>query len=111
MNIYEDFIFLFENDKIKVDQVYIEITSETIFNKRDFCIHNSYPFINNLNEKSSYIYNKETNFNIKIQNLFEKEFKNNQNNKFYLNYLYFKHINFFLYINFKFILYIFKLTF
>ena len=93
MNINQNFIFSCENEKIKFDQVYIEINSNTIFTKRELCNYNSSPFVKNINEKSFYIYNNEINFNIKTQNIFEKEFMNKENNTFYLNYLYFKHIN------------------
>ena len=93
VNINQDFIFGCENEKIKFDQVYMEINSDTIFNKKEFFNYNLSPFEKNLNEKSFYIYNNEINFNIKIQNIFEKEFMNKENNTFYLNYLYFKHIN------------------
>ena len=82
---------MYNNDEcinlvIIFERVCLEISSDTIFIKRD--IQNSFGKI--ISDKSSYIYNKEINFNIKSPPLFEKEFKNNQNNKFYLYYLYFK---------------------
>ena len=91
LNIYEDFIFLCENEKIKFDQIYMEVISDKIITQKQFCIQNSFPFEKKKDEQSSYIYNKEINFNIKRQNFFEKNI--NENNTFYLNYLYFKHLN------------------
>ena len=92
-NIDEDFVFFCENEKIKFDSIYLEITSNSILKQNDLCIQNPSPFKKNRNEKSSQIYNKEVNFHIIIQNLFEKEYKNEENNTFFLNYLYFKHLN------------------
>ncbi len=95
MNIYEDFIFLCENEKIKFDRIYMEIFSNPILDQCKFNFQILYPFGKDINDKSSsLIYDKEVNLNIKIsKNLFEKEIKNKENNTFYLNYLYFKHVN------------------
>ena len=93
VNISEDFIFLCENEKIKFDLIYMEITSDSLFIQREFCIPNSYPFRKNISEETSYIFNKDIKFNIKIQKFFKNELNNKPNNIFYLDYLYFKHIN------------------
>lgn len=93
MNIYEDFIFLSESEKIKFDHINMEITSDSILKQNKFCIQNFYPFGKDINEKSSQIYDKEIGLNIKIQNLKKNEIMNQGNNTFYLNYLYFKHVN------------------
>ena len=69
----------------------MEVISNDIVTKRELCIQNSFPLGKTKNEKSFYIYNNEINFNINTQNLYEKII--NQNNTFYLNYLYFKHLN------------------
>ena len=95
MNAYilEDFIFLCENEKIKFDHIYMEITSDSILNQNKCNFQNSYPFGKDIINKSSQIYDKEKNLNIKSQNIFEKENKNKENNTFYLSYLYFKHFH------------------
>ena len=93
VNIYDDFIFQCENEKIKFDHIYMEISSDSYLKLNTFCIKNSSPFGKNINDKSSQIYDKEIQLNIKIQKLFEKEIKIKENNTFYLDYLYFKHIN------------------
>ena len=91
--ICENFILLSENDRNNIDYINIEITTESILKQKEFNNPNSYSFKKNIVEQSSQIYNKETNFMIKIQNIFEKEIENKENNTFYLDYLYFKHVN------------------
>jgi len=91
MKISENFIFQCENEKIKFEQIYMEIISNEIFKKREFCFYNSSSFRKNISDKSIYLYNKEINIIIKTPNLFKKI--DNENNTFYLDYLYFKHIN------------------
>ena len=93
-NICENFILLSENDKTNIDYIHMEITSESILKKKEFCQKNSFPFVfKNIFEQSSQIYNNETKFNIKIENLIQEINKKEENNTFYLDYLYFKHIN------------------
>ena len=93
-NICENFILLSENDKTNIDYIHMEITSESILKKKEFCQKNSFPFVfKNIFEQSSQIYNNETKFNIKIENIIQEINKKEENNTFYLDYLYFKHIN------------------
>ena len=93
-NICENFILLRENDKTNIDYIHMEITSESILKKKEFCQKNSFPFVfKNIFEQSSQIYNNETKFNIKIENIIQEINKKEENNTFYLDYLYFKHIN------------------
>jgi len=93
-NICENFILLNENDKTNIDYIHMEITSESILKKKEFCQKNSFPFVfKNIFEQSSQIYNNETKFNIKIENIIQEINKKEENNTFYLDYLYFKHIN------------------
>ena len=40
LKISEDFIFVCENEKIKLDEIYIEITSDSIFEQKQFCFNN-----------------------------------------------------------------------
>ena len=93
-NICENFILLNENDKTNIDYIHMEITSESILKKKEFCQKNSFPFVfKNIFEQYSQIYNNETKFNIKIENIIQEINKKEENNTFYLDYLYFKHIN------------------
>ena len=92
-NISEDFILLTENDKIKFDCINMEIISESVLTKREFSIKNSSPFIKNVVEQSSQIYNNETNSFIKIQKIYKEINQKEENNTFYLDYLYFKITN------------------
>ena len=93
-NICENFILLSENDKTNIDYIHMQITSESILKKKEFCQKNSFPFVfKNIFEQSSQIYNNETKFNIKIENIIQEINKKEENNTFYLDYLYFKHIN------------------
>jgi len=92
-NISEDFILLTENDKIKFDNINMEIISESILTKREFSIKNSSPFIKNIVGQSSQIYNNETNSFIKIQKIYKEINQKEENNTFYLDYLYFKITN------------------
>jgi len=92
-NISEDFILLTENDKIKFDNINMEIISESILTKREFSIINSSLFIKNIVGQSSQIYNNETNSFIKIQKIDKEINQKEENNTFYLDYLYFKITN------------------
>ena len=91
--ISENFFLLSENDKINIDNINIEISTKSNFKKKELNIQNIYSFRIDINEKSSQIYNNETNFMIKNQNIFKEINKKKKNNTFYLDYLYFKHIN------------------
>ena len=71
----------------------MEIISESVLTQNQFSITNSNPFKNHIINKSSQIFNHETNLFIKINNIFEEINKKEENNIFYLDYLYFKHIN------------------
>ena len=95
MNSYiqDSFILFSENEKIKFDSIFLEIISDLYLKQSNLCIQNTYPLRKNINDKSSQIYDKEIDLNIINQNIFENEIKNKENNTFYLNYLYFKHVN------------------
>ena len=71
----------------------MEIISESILKQKYFSIKNLSLFKNDIIDKSSQIFNYETKLFIKIKNIFEEINKKEKNNTFYLDYLYFKHIN------------------
>ena len=91
--ISEDFILLCENEKIKFDDIKMEIISESILTQKQVSIKHSTPFKNHIINQSSQIFNHETNLLIKNKNIFEETNKKKENNTFYLDYLYFKHVN------------------
>ena len=89
-NIFENFTFGSDNEKIKLDDIYMEIYSYSIFEDKDFCFKNLIFFDNNKYSKSSFL-NNDTNFFLNT-NILENNTKK-ENNIFYLDYLYFKHVN------------------
>ena len=93
LKISEDFIFVCENEKIKLDEIYIEITSDSIFEQKQFCFNNLAFLDNNKLFQSIQNLNNETNLFIKIKKNFENNIRIEENNTFYLDYLYFKHVN------------------
>ena len=93
LKISEHFIFVCENEKIKLDEIYIEITSDSIFEQKQFCFNNLTFLDNNKLFQSTQNLNNETNLYLKIKTNFENNIRIEENNTFYLDYLYFKHVN------------------
>ena len=99
LKISEHFIFVCENEKIKLDEIYIEITSDSIFEQKQFCFNNLTFLDNNRLFQSTQNLNNETNLYLKIKTNFENNIriqeinKKEENNTFYLDYLYFKYVN------------------
>ena len=93
LKISEDFIFVCENEKIKLDEIYIEITSDSIFKQKQFCFNNLAFLDNNRLFQSTQNLNNETNLYLKIKTNFKNNIRIEENNTFYLDYLYFKHVN------------------
>jgi hypothetical protein len=93
LKISEHFIFVCENEKIKLDEIYIEITSDSIFEQKQFCFNNLAFLDNNRLFQSTQNLNNETNLYLKIKTNFENNIRIEENNTFYLDYLYFKYVN------------------